>query len=89
MAHTQRIIVRSGYHPKPIVIAANEPVTLEIRRDESSACSREIVFPTLGIRRELPTGEVVQIALPPSAAGVIPFTCGMDMMKGEITVRAA
>ncbi|MCC6621347.1 MAG: cupredoxin domain-containing protein [Deltaproteobacteria bacterium] len=87
MANTTRITVRSGYHPKQLAIAAGEATTLEFRREEGGACSREIVFPTLGIRRELPTGKTVEIAIPASAAGTIPFTCGMNMMKGEITVR--
>lgn len=31
----------------------------------------------------------MEIEIPPSPEGVIPFHCGMDMVRGEIVVGAA
>lgn len=89
MTHSNQITVRAGYHPQQLEITAGEATTIVFRREERGACSRELVFPTLGLRRELPTGESVAIDIPASAPGTIPFTCGMNMMRGEIIVRAA
>jgi len=84
-----RIVVRNGYHPSRLEVAAGEPITLELTREDRSGCTREIVFPTLGITRLLPTGSQVKVELPASAEGVIPFHCGMDMVRGEIVVGPA
>jgi plastocyanin domain-containing protein len=59
-----------------------------VRRDYGG-CTREVVFPTLGLRRELPTGRPVTVDLPALPAGETPFECGMGMVRGAVVVRAA
>ncbi len=81
------VVVEKGYRPARLAARAGEPLRVTFLRRETSACSKEVVFPGLGIRRVLPTGERVTIDLPPLPAGVVPFTCGMGMMKGGIDVR--
>jgi plastocyanin domain-containing protein len=80
------IVVKGGYRPARIELARGERVALEFIRKESSGCSREVVFPDLGIRRELPEGVRVGIELPELEAGSYRFQCGMDMIHGEVTV---
>jgi YHS domain-containing protein len=65
---------------------AGVPLRLHFRREETSPCSDEIVFPTFGVRRPLPAFETTPIDLPASAPGTYPFSCGMDMMHGWIVV---
>jgi plastocyanin domain-containing protein len=55
------------------------------RRDDSS-CSEEVVIPSLGIKKFLPTGERTTIEVTPTESGRIPFTCGMSMLRGTIIV---
>jgi plastocyanin domain-containing protein len=86
-ASALEVVVERGYRPARLSARAGEPLRVTFLRNETSACSKEVVFPGLGIRRALPTGERVTIDLPPLAAGVVPFTCGMGMMKGGIDVR--
>lgn len=81
------VTVEKGYRPARLTARAGSPVRITFLRNETSGCSEEVVFPGLGIRRALPTGERVTIDLPPLAAGIVPFTCGMGMMKGGIDVR--
>ncbi|MBK9373349.1 MAG: cupredoxin domain-containing protein [Holophagales bacterium] len=81
------VTVEKGYRPARLTARAGAPVRITFFRNETSGCSKEVVFPGLGIRRALPTGERVSIDLPPQAAGIVPFTCGMGMMKGGIEVR--
>lgn len=88
-AQPAHIVVKNGYFPSRLEVPAGKPVTLELTREDRSGCTREIVFPTLGITRLLPTGANVRIEIPASPEGVIPFHCGMDMVRGEIVVGAA
>jgi plastocyanin domain-containing protein len=57
-------------------------------RKDYSPCTREVVFPSLDIRRELPVNEPVFIDLPALPAGEIEFHCGMNMIRGTIVVEA-
>jgi plastocyanin domain-containing protein len=83
------IVVDGGYEPAEIDVAPGERVILKFLRRDYSGCTKVVVFPTLGIRKALPTGEVVTIELPPLEAGEIPFHCGMKMIKGTLHVGAA
>lgn len=83
------VVVERGYHPGRILIGEGERVRLKILRREAGGCSRELVLPAFGIRRELPQGTEVTIDLPALAAGEYAFTCGMNMMRGSLVVEAA
>ncbi|MFN7145679.1 MAG: cupredoxin domain-containing protein [Myxococcota bacterium] len=78
------IVVNAGYTPSRIEVKAGERVRLVFTRTEYSGCTREVVFPELGIRRELPTNQPVAIDLPPLAAGTYAFHCGMRMIHGSV-----
>lgn len=82
------VVVERGYHPGRIALAAGEAVRLKFLRREAGACSRELVVPSIGIRRELPQGVEVVVDLPPMAAGEYAFTCGMNMLRGSLVVAA-
>ncbi|APR78703.1 Hypothetical protein A7982_04050 [Minicystis rosea] len=82
------IVVDRGYQPSHIVIQQGERIRLKIVRKDYSPCARDIVFTTLGIRRELPVNEPVFIDLPALAPGEVEFHCGMNMLRGTIVVEA-
>ena len=81
------IVVKNGYQPEEIPIQVGERVRLRFIRQGKSGCTREVVFPSLGIRKELPTGEPVDIDLGPLPAGEVTFHCGMNMVHGSIIVK--
>ncbi len=83
------IVVQGGYKPNRIEVRAGERVRLKFLRQEHGACSREVVFPALGIRRELPAFQTVIVELPALAAGEYEITCGMNMIRGTLVVKAA
>nr|MBK7069350.1 cupredoxin domain-containing protein [Deltaproteobacteria bacterium] len=82
-------VVDGGYRPARVEVAAGERVRLRFVRRDYGGCTREVVFPTLGLRRELPTGRPVTMDLPALPAGETPFECGMGMVRGAVVVRAA
>ena len=83
-----RVYVDGAYFPSEVAVKAGKPVKLQFKRLDKSFCTREVVFPELGITRDLPTGELVTIELPALPAGEVPFHCGMAMLHGRIIVEA-
>jgi plastocyanin domain-containing protein len=81
------IVVDGGYQPNKIVVKEGERVRLKFVRKDYSPCTKEVVFPSLNLRRELPTNQPVYIDLPALAPGEIEFHCGMNMVKGTIVVE--
>lgn len=83
------IIVRGRYTPDRITVREGERVRLRFIRQESSSCTREVVFSSLNLRRELPPHHPVVIDLPALTPGEHEFHCGMNMVRGTIVVEPA
>ncbi len=81
------VIVQGGYKPSRIEVIQGQHVQLRFIRKESGDCSREVVFPALGIRKGLPEDQPVVIHLPALQAGEYEFKCGMNMIKGKLIVQ--
>lgn len=81
--------IQGGYQPDRVEIAAGERVRLVFTRTEYTGCTREVVFPELGLRRALPTDQAVSIDLPALAPSTYSFHCGMKMIHGTLVVTPA
>jgi plastocyanin domain-containing protein len=84
---TVEIVVDGSYKPDRIEAREGERLRLKFVRKDYSGCTREVVFPSLNIRRTLPTNKAVLIELPALAPGEIEFRCGMNMVRGTIVVH--
>ncbi|MFO0558490.1 MAG: cupredoxin domain-containing protein [Polyangiales bacterium] len=82
------IVVDNGYTPSVIDAVEGERLRLRFVRRDYSPCSREVVFPSINVRRMLPTNQPVVIELGPLAVGEVPFQCWMNMLRGRVVVRA-
>ncbi len=82
------VVVDNGYQPSRIEVRPGERVRLRFIRRDYGGCTREVVFPTLNLRRELPTDQPVVIDLPVLPVGETTFQCGMNMLRGSIVVAA-
>jgi len=88
--HTVReieIVVDGAYRPSRVEVSEGEHVRLVFVRRDYGPCTREVIFPALGIRRELPAGTRVVIDLGMLATGEYEFECGMRMIRGTVVVR--
>jgi plastocyanin domain-containing protein len=83
-----QVLVKGGYNPDVIVARPDVPLRIHFRREETSPCSEEVVFPDFGVHRHLPAFETTVIELPPAREGTYRFACGMDMMRGTLKVEA-
>ena len=83
------VLVKGGYTPDTIRVTAGRPVRLLFRREETTACSEQVVLADFGKSAALPTGTVVPVEFLPAEPGEHEFTCQMGMLRGRILVEAA
>jgi hypothetical protein len=76
-----------GFDPAVIPAKAGQPMKLAFFRPNAANCAREVVFPSLGIRKELPPGQTVVVDITPPKSGPLVFECGMKMLKGQLIVQ--
>jgi len=74
------------FYPTEFNVKKGVPVRWEINGINLSGCSREIVIPTLNVRKKLNKGLNV-IEFTPENEGVIPFSCWMGMINGKFVVK--
>ncbi len=80
-------ITMVGFDPAEIEAKAGQPMKLAFFRPNAANCAREVVFPDLGVRKELPPGQTVVVDITPLKTGPLVFECGMKMLKGKLIVR--
>lgn len=78
------VVVAGGYTPATVRVKSGQPVRLVFDRQDTSACSEEIVLPDFGIKRFLPAHERTVIDVTPERPGTYDFTCGMNMLHGRM-----
>ncbi len=79
-------VTEKGFEPGKVDLRVGVPATLTFTRVTDATCAKEIVFPSLEIRKVLPLNQAVDVRLTP-ASGEIAFACGMDMLKGTVIGR--
>lgn len=77
----------TGFDPDVIEAKAGQPIRLAFFRPNDANCASEVVFPALGIRKELPPGQTTVVKITPAKTGPLDFACGMNMLKGKLIVR--
>jgi Cu+-exporting ATPase len=78
--------VTTGYDPATVNAYAGEHLRLLFTRDVEG-CTSKVVFPSLGLERDLPLHQTVTVDLGTVNAGEIPFRCGADMVHGKVIVK--
>lgn len=81
------ILVKGGYNPSTIRVVTGKPVRLTFRREETAACSEQVVFDAFGKHADLPEGQLVPVEFMPDDPGEFSFTCGMGMLHGTLIVE--
>ena len=81
------IVVKGAYSPDLIEVQHGKPVRLSFLRQETAACSEEVLLPNFHRRAQLPEGELVPIEFTPERAGEYEFHCGMGMLRGKVLAR--
>ena len=79
-----------GFAPSSIELPKGQagstaPVTFLRTTDET--CAKEVVFPDVGIKKDLPLRKPVVVDVPADAPRKLTFQCGMAMYKGAVVVK--
>jgi len=80
----------SGFTPASLVVAKGAPgatAPLTFVRTTNETCAKEVVFPDLGVKKDLPLDTPVTVQVPTDTARTLAFQCGMAMYKGALVVR--
>jgi plastocyanin domain-containing protein len=83
-AQEATVVVKGAYAPDVVVVEHGRPVRLSFLRQETAACSEEVIIPDFARRAQLPEGELVTVEFTPEHPGEYEFTCGMGMLRGKI-----
>ncbi|MFQ5633154.1 MAG: cupredoxin domain-containing protein [bacterium] len=81
------ITVKGGYSPDVIVVEAGKPVRLNFRREETAACSEQVLFPEFKMQATLTPHKTIPIEFTPEKPGEYGFQCGMGMLRGKLIVE--
>jgi plastocyanin domain-containing protein len=85
---TVPITVNNGvYTPAQVRVMAGEKLTLSFLRKDNSPCSSIVQFNNLEISEELPLNKTKEISLESLKPGIYPFSCQMQMYRGELIVE--
>ena len=80
-------ITEQGYVPHVLKFRRGVRTRITFVRTTDNTCAKDVVFPDFGIRRHLPLNQPVVITLTPARKGELSFTCGMNMMRGQLIVQ--
>ncbi|MBR9883605.1 MAG: cupredoxin domain-containing protein [Oceanospirillales bacterium] len=75
------------YDPANIRIPSGQPVRITFIRKDPSPCASVVVFSDFDISEELPLNRSKEVVLQPMKPGHYPFTCQMQMYRGELIVE--
>lgn len=77
----------AGFVPAEIHFKQGPKAQLVFRRDTDDTCATDVEFKAWGIKKELPKGQDVRVAIPTDKPGHYAFTCGMGMHLSHVVVQ--
>lgn len=88
-SHVDITVTEKGFEPRDVSVPAGVPVTIIFKRTTDKTCATDVVVDTgtEKIQKALPLNTPVEIAATFPKAGKLGYACGMNMMKGTITVQ--
>lgn len=75
-----------GFTPSSVSFKKGDKASLVFTRTSDDTCATEVVFPELGIKKELPKGTPVTIDIPTEKDRRLTFQCGMGMYKSAVVI---
>ncbi len=80
-------VTDAGFVPAKIDVKKGERVQLVVTRKTDATCAKAIVIKDQKVNADLPLNKAVTVDVKTDKAGNIHFSCPMDMITGEITVK--
>lgn len=89
-AGVQVVVDQHGFAPAAVTVPkgqAGSTVPVTFLRTTDETCAKEVVFPEVGIKKDLPLKAPVRVDLPADRARTLSFQCGMAMYKGSLVIQ--
>lgn len=80
-------VTADGFTPANVTLRQGRPAVLVVQRVDNSTCATEAIFVETGLKYDLPLDEPVRINIPTDKPVTFHYACGMNMYKGEVTVK--
>lgn len=80
-------VTEKGFEPSAVTVKPGKPIVLKITRKTDSTCATQVKIPSKNIKKDLPLNKTITVDLGIVGKGAVPFSCGMDMITGLITVQ--
>lgn len=81
------IKVKGGYTPDVLLFEVGKPIKLNFIREETAACSEQVLFPDFQKQAELTPFKSIPVELQIDKPGEYNFQCGMGMLRGKLIVQ--
>jgi plastocyanin domain-containing protein len=79
-----------GFAPPSLALAkgsAGSTTAVTFLRTTDATCAKEVVFPDVSIKKDLPLNVPVTVDVPTDVPRTLTFQCGMAMYKGALVVK--
>lgn len=84
------IVAEHGFTPSSLTLqkgSAGSTIPVTFVRTTEATCAKEVVFPDVGIKKDLPLNTPVIVDVPADVARTLTFQCGMAMYKGALVIN--
>ncbi len=81
------VVTNKGFEPKQLDVKPGTHVVLKVKRTTNATCATQIKIGALKLLKDLPLNQEVSVDLGVLNKGDIRFSCGMDMITGQINVK--
>jgi RND family efflux transporter MFP subunit len=80
-------VTDQGFEPAHLTLRHGVPARLTFLRKTDATCATEVVIPDYHIKKALPLNQPVVVEITPRKAGSFTFSCGMNMLHGQVVVQ--
>jgi plastocyanin domain-containing protein len=77
-----------GFKPSSVKFKKGDTAKLVFTRTTDETCAKEVVFPDLNLKKDLPKNTPVTIDIPTDKEQSLTFQCGMGMYKSSVVIAA-